>query len=294
MAQYQHVVPQVYLKQFGFQKNEFGKEKWFVSVWNIERKNWEENGREIKRFSGKNNIYDLDNCIEISNRSIENDLNGKIEGRFPKIIKRLDKSTMVTENLQLAIAETTANFLCRSLWALDWLKGWRTKENFRDFFDLIIDDKFSDKTKSDSFFFDILTLNTFTEKDVINRLMIFLTSHVSDILCKASITIIKGGESFLFYTSDNPVILRNVNLGNLEDQNMEIFFPISPKYLVYFYWNSNKCSNNSLSTKLYDKAIFDVDKEIYDFFNKTILLEFAENFIICPVNIQQFVKKTKQ
>lgn len=53
----QHIIPQVYLKEFGFTKM-FKSEKWFVSVKNLEKGKWED--REIKKFLTENYAYTLE------------------------------------------------------------------------------------------------------------------------------------------------------------------------------------------------------------------------------------------
>lgn len=82
----QHIIPQVYLKQFGFTKK-FKSEKWFVSVKNLEKGNWED--REIKKFLSENHAYTLETYKEIHDLIIEKDLNGRIEKRIPLVIEQL-------------------------------------------------------------------------------------------------------------------------------------------------------------------------------------------------------------
>jgi len=82
-SQKQHIVPQVYLREFGFQKEEFGN-KWFVHIKNIENGKWQD--REIKALLRETNFYDIGTNPTLNIKILEKELHGKIETRFPKIL----------------------------------------------------------------------------------------------------------------------------------------------------------------------------------------------------------------
>jgi len=270
--QYQHIIPQVYLRQFGFQK--FGT-KWFVSVRNIEKDKWED--REIRRFLGEKEIYTFEFADEISEMIIENKLNGGIENRIRLIIEELECEDFIHENTHLAIAETTANFLCRNLEIRSWIEGWLNKPNLKEFFDFINKvTPFEEDAKQRVFD----NINQFPIKDRVNAYMVFFMNYVAYLLRTASIEVLIGGEDYPFFTSDNPVCIEGVEgYGDLEKDEMEVYFPVSNKYLVRFYWHPNG-SDIQRNFKV-------VTNDIYNHFHKNILPSFAKNFIICPKSMEE-------
>ncbi len=267
----QHMIPQVYLKLFGFKKK-FKTEICFVSVRDIQKGIWQD--REIGNFLSENYLYNLDSYKEISNFIIEINLNGQIETRLPKILTQLKNAIEITPNLHMAIAETTANFLCRNKLVLTWIKGWFKNKNFREFFDMITKGAFMDKAKADFIFNEYLAL---PEKDKVNTIMVHYMHYVSIVLRKASIEVLKGNEKLLFFTSDNPVSLMNdIELGELEKDEMDVYFPISPKFLIRFYWQ-----DKSLEIQ---RNIVDISPELYDFYHEEVIPNSALNFIISPID----------
>jgi len=209
----------------------------------------------------------------VSKFIIEKQLNWGIENRLPRIISQLEKGK-ITPNIHMAIAETTANFLCRNNNVRNWIKGWFSKENFRNFFDMITEGAFDSPEKADFVFKEHLSL---PEKDGINSIMVYYMDYVGIVFRQASIEVIKGNDEFLFFTSDNPVnLMNNVGFGEIEKTEMEVFFPISSKFLIRFYWNN--------SSDEIERNIIDVTSELYDFYHKEVVPNSALNYIISPIN----------
>jgi len=273
MAEYknQHIIPQVYLKQFGFKKTYTNSDVWCVSVYDIKKATWSD--RVIKKFLTESYAYNLDSYEEVSKFYLEKDLNGAIEGRLPKIVSQLERG-LLSENIHMAIAETTANFLCRSNNVRNWIKGWFEDDNLRDFFDMITKGAFESKHKADFVFKEYQTLPL---KDRINTYMVHYMNYVAIVLRKASIEIIKGNNEFLYFTSDNPVSLMNkLGFGEIEREKMEMYFPISPFFLIKFYW--------SKKDKSIERKFIDANKNIYDCYHKEVVLNSAINYIISPID----------
>ncbi len=263
----QHIIPKVYLKQFGFTK--YNKLNGIISVNNLEKNNWEY--RDIEKFLSKKDIYNLDYYDETFKLIIENNLNGEIESRLPKIIKQLDNEEKLTKNIHLAIAETTSNFLCRNYPLREWISSLLVTNKQRDFFDLITEMNKQDKNLS-NLIFD--RLNAISLKDRINSYMVLYMNYVSFVLTQTSIEIIKGND-LVFFTSDNPVILtNNIGYGQIEKEESQIFFPISKKYLVKFYWNH--------ANSIIQRTTINVNEDIYNYYHKKLLPNSVISFIIAP------------
>ncbi|WP_235299758.1 DUF4238 domain-containing protein [Portibacter marinus] len=266
----QHLIPQVYLKQFGFKKQFTKGKKWFVSVKNLETKKWED--REIKKFLAENHAFTLENYKEIHELIIEKDLNSRIEARIPKVIKQLQDGEL-TENIQLAIAETTANLLCRTKALRNWLKGWLKRDDFRDFFDIIVEFEGLSDDEKDSIFNSYISMS---QKDAVNSLMVAYMNHTSKQLRSASIEVLKGSNEAQYFTSDNPVVLMNdIGYGQIGKKEMEIYFPLSNTILIRFYWHDKDHPE--------ERVIKEVSKEEYDYFHREVLIYSADKFIISPI-----------
>jgi len=249
-----------------------------VSVKNIEKDKWED--REIRRFLGEKDIYKLEDVQVISEMIIENKLNGGIEGKLPKIIDELDCKDIIHPNTHLAIAENTANFLCRNISVRNWIQGWLKKDNLREFFDFIIKATSSDTAANEKVFNNT---NQLPEKDKINTYMVLYMNYVSNLLRSASIEVIVGTEEYQYFTSDNPVCLEGIDgYGKLEDDEMEIYFAISNKYLIKFYWHNEG--------EQQERKFIEVSKTIYDKYHDEILPAMAINFIICPMSREKLLE----
>ncbi len=122
--QFQHIVPQVYLKQFGYQMPDRGN-KWFVSASVIGSKKWEH--LQINKLFGEPELYSLEETFTISEKIIESELHGGIENRLQLLLTQLSEG-LIDDNIQMAVAETAANFFCRSKKVRAWLN---LPKNFR-------------------------------------------------------------------------------------------------------------------------------------------------------------------
>lgn len=276
---HQHIIPQVYLRQFGFTKF---RNEWFVSVKNQKNGKWED--REVRRFLVGKEFYTLSIYRNISNLILENDLNGKIENRLPKIIDYLNyiaSGDKIHRAIHMDLAETTANFLCRSELVINWLKGWYTRSDVRLFFDIITEGQFGEEISPDHIF--NVTMS-YPEKDKTLTLMVFLMQHIKLILCNAKMTIFKNQSHFYLLTSNNPVNLVNVGLGELPVHKMEIYFPLTKDYLIYFYWDESVIEVESIKSILENDSIQDINEELYNHFALNILTPFADKVIILPTD----------
>lgn len=266
----QHIIPQVYLKQFGFIKK-FKTEKWFISVKNLEKNVWED--REIKNFLSEIHRYTLENYKEIHDLIIEKDLNGGIELRIPIVIDQLQAGKL-TPNIQLALAETTANFLARTNRYREWQKGMLKQANFRNLFNNIIEfENYTEELKNNIF----SSYSTMSENDAINSLMVFYMNHTSKQLQFASIEVLISTKKKPFFTTDNPVTLINgIGYGQIGEQEMEIYFPLSDTILIHFYWHKK---GNPIQ-----RTIRSINEAEYKYFHTTIIPMAIDKFIISPID----------
>ena len=276
----QHIIPQVYLKQFGFQKREYNN-KWFVSVKNLKNGKWQ--NREIKAFLTVNNLYKFQEFFPSRINLIEEALNGGIEQRIPLIISVLKRHKKINYDRHLDIAETTANFLCRTEMVRGWLSDWCNKSDLklRRLFDFITEGNFTDIGIANHVF---NVTNSLLLKDKINCLMVDYMMYVKKVLSHASLTILECTGDHKLFTSDNPVCLMNVGYGEISTKPMEIYFPLSAKYLAYFYFDKSISKMTTLIPKLESGTKIKFDEESINYYTRSVLPSRANNFIISPID----------
>jgi hypothetical protein len=272
MAKYknQHIIPQTYLKQFGFLKK-YKKEIWVVYAKNLETGKW--NDYVIEKFLSQNHIYTLENYKEIHDLIIEKDLNGGIETRIPILIKQL-LSGELNPNIHLAIAETTANFFSRANKLREWFKGWLGRDDFCEFIRfMLVFDEYNEEQKDRI----CNSYQTMSEKDAINSLMVSYMNYCSKLLRTASIEVLTSSEDNPFFTSDNPVALVGEHgYGGISMEGTQIYFPLSNKLLIRFYWHEKGESIN--------RSIREITEEEWHYYHEEIIPQSADRFIISPID----------
>lgn len=288
--QYQHIVPQTYLRKFGYQLPEFNN-RWFVSVRNLKKNKWEK--RDIKRFLGQYNLYDVVANENISKSILEEDLHGDIEKRINSIIEFIEANDVIPHAKHLDLAETVANFIGRSLICLKWKENI-TQIQPKAFWDNITHQHniFEDESQRTEIYDRIMSL---PEKERRNHFMIFYMLRVKNILSNMNLTVFRNLDSKFLFTSDNPVFINNEGqsgFGTMMKEDTEIYFPLTKDLLVYFYWVHSNLPTNCDDSLLVNKTIQTLDLPMYNHFSENILSRGCVDFIISPVNHEENLDDT--
>ena len=256
----QHRIPQIYLKQFGYLKNN----EWYVSVYEIGKKTT--SIEKINNFTKEINIYDLP-FDELKGRRLFENLSSLIEDRFPKIISNLEyQKKLILKDSQF-LNTIIANFICRS-------------NSFRENLKEIINDNESLKllikkiTKNKDEYEKLYTLvKIFKPEYQINIICYHIVFYLTLVLGQFEKTIIQANENLGWLTTDNPVCITNDNY--LLSIESEIFFPISNKYLLFMYHpkstkvkqnlkNLKKCMVNKIDSATFkeitNKVVFNYNR----------------------------------
>ncbi len=277
--QYQHVVPQVYLKQFGFQKEDYGG-KWCVSTFNSKTKVWQD--RVIKTFLGVNNLYDFTPSSSSMPRRLEEDLHGGVEKRLLSLPKYLEGRSDFTRDMKLDLAETMSNFLCRGVRTLTWIEKLVEKGKYDDFFNIVTED--IGIFESENHRLEVLeVIRGLKMKDTVNNLMLFFMLHVKIILSNAHMTIYFNTGGFDLFTSDNPVTVLAPGLGLLIDPKMQMFFPLSPDLLIHSYWSPESLEVDSVTPT--PNMMIPMNEYLYKYFNQDLITVYHDDFIISPIDM---------
>lgn len=226
------------------------------------------------------NFYDIETNPTVNIKILEKELHGKIETRFLKILKFLYENTQITEAIRLDIAETTANFLCRSKNVLVWIENI-LKINPREFWNIITEYNWNLEKDKEELFNRMIVL---PEKDRRNKFMVYFMFHVKLILANAQLTVFRNTTDLFLYTNDNPVQLPNTGFGELVKSDFECFFALNPDFLAYFYWRPNTLKVESIREKLKNNEIVDLTTELYEYHLQVLIKNLLDNFIISPIN----------
>lgn len=238
--QNQHKLPQVYMRQFGYEKNGHSK----VSVLKLGEKFTRQ--KSIESFLSETNIFDIESDILEIVRIFEH-LNGLFENEYHNIIRELDEEKKLSDKSYSVLLQFIPNLISRSQpmreLVTELLKT-DAKENF-----LTIICAHRSKTKEELHqqdFFRVMADNPVTDSSV-NRALIFFTEYLFRRTEHYDIVIIESQDEKPWFTTDNPVVFENrMHKFEIMGMDSEIYFPLNPKYLIYLHYQGSKDKENEL------------------------------------------------
>lgn len=265
--QKQHRISQVYLKQFGYEKDG----KWWVSVYQVGKKTTD--NVLIENFTTETNIFDLPFNDFRLKRHFEN-TSGIIENYYRKVILNLQNQKQLTQKDKDLLCHFVPNLMCRT-------------EPFRGFIDSLL--KNSDKRDS---FLNEITLLTGENKDIksqlsalriefqLNVAMCTLMNHMVTVFKDFQQVVIKNFDNYSWITTDNPVFMDNQ--GHFEwiiPIEAEIYLPLSKDFCLFMYnYKSELCENKLRQLKV-DK-VNNVDFSTFECITHKVLKNLKEYMIM--------------
>lgn len=245
----QHKVPQVYLKQFGYLT---AGNQWKVSV----LKNGERFARQksVESFTIATNIFDIESEDPRIPRLFE-ELNCELENEYNNVLLELDNNDLTVKSCAI-ILQTAANLICRSDYWRDWLTGILNHENKKNFLTSVVGHNATNIEELET----ILELPHYkvlvdlpVEKAV-TRLLLYFFDYLWMRLQHYEIVVLKSQDGKPWFTSDNPVVLHNrMEQWELLAPESEVYFPLSPKYLVYLHFPNSADQENELRKYISNK-----------------------------------------
>lgn len=227
----QHRVSQVYLKQFGYKKDD----AWMLSVYEIGKKHT--SNVKISDFTKEVNIFDLPFKQPELKRHFENE-SGKVENKYPTIISNLHNQKRLTPNDKVILDYFVANILCRTnpfrIYIDDLLRTPDTRKKFINEMTM-----FSKNTQYINKFLDLFKID-----HQLNLAIGALMSHLVYVFSYFDKVIIKSPDEG-WLTTDNPVYIdKHGHTEWIIPLEAEIYMPLSKDFCLFmFHTNSNKESN---------------------------------------------------
>lgn len=267
IQQKQHRISQVYLKQFGYEKDE----KWWVSVYQVGKETTD--NILIENFTTETNIFDLPFNDFRLKRHFEN-TSGIIENYYRKVILNLQNQKQLTQKDKDLLCHFVPNLMCRT-------------EPFRTFIYSLL--KSSDTRDK---FLNEITLLTGENKDIksqlselkiefqLNVAICTLMNHMVTVLRDFQQVVIKDCDNNGWLTTDNPVFMdKKKHFEWIIPIEAEIYFPLSRDFLLFMYNDKSELCENKLRQLKVDK-VNEVDFLTFEGIKDKVSMNFKEYMIM--------------
>jgi hypothetical protein len=277
LIQGQHIIPDVYLKQFSFttkgnhqkikvlEKGKIGVQEQFV-----------------KSFNKVDNIFDIDSDVPEIERVFE-EYHGLFETQYPNILKELSDKYFLADKEYSLLVQFTSNIISRSLTIREQIFFILQSDAKANFLNEVIDHVYLKEDELNSFNKDELFTNLVNmEPDkLINRVLMFFNEYLFIRLQYFKVIFFKAPEGKSWFTTNNPVLLEN-NLGrfNFLMPESDIYFPLNLKYLAYFHCDNSNDKSNILRNYS-ENTINAFPDNLFDELTKRIIANMSE-YIVCP------------
>lgn len=270
----QHRISQIYLKQFGFERDG----QWYIAVW---RKFLDYTNIEpIKTFSKEVNIFDLPFVDFKLRRHFENTSN-LIESEYSKIINTLSNQQQLIPKHKDILCHYVANLICRTKPYRDsfynLLKNEETRVKFLKEITMFKEEEYPEIQEC---------LDTLKDEFQLNVAICTLMSHLVRVFRSFDFIILKDYENKRWCTSDNPVILdRQNNYSWIIPVETEIYFPLSKDFCLFMFHKHSEIQTTHLRKNKINK-VNQSDQLTYDsIFDK--ILHNENEFLVFPFEIDK-------
>ncbi len=268
--QNQHIIPQVYLKQFGYQDKD---SRWKVPTFDVneiplmnEIDKTLVRQSNIKSLLQEQNIYNL--SIKAGNERKLEETFSMLENEYPLIINEIKSKKQILPDSKVKLT-----------WFISFL--FIRTSDFRKIARNVIE------SRNTTFLLAVFQGNTkrmnnlfkFPLDEAINYLIAFSGFYISKALAPFEVVLIETIENEKWVTTDNPVYVKCKATGNKIDffgVDTEIVCPLSMDYLAFFFNPRSSFLNselrdlktnivNKISVSLYEKiwkSLVNRDREI--------------------------------
>ncbi|WP_321289029.1 DUF4238 domain-containing protein [uncultured Sunxiuqinia sp.] len=270
--QKQHKVAQVYLKQFGYEKDG----EWWLSVYKAGEKETE--NVKIKEFTAETNIFDLPFEAPEIKRHFENTSN-IIENHYRTIISNLHNQKRLTSKDERFLNHIVANFLCRTSPFRTFIFDLLTYADTRDKF--IKEMTMFTQNKEDV----AALLDSFKIEFQLNPAIGILMDHLVFLFKKFRKVILKESSCIGWLTTDSPVYLNRQNKYEwIIPIESEIYMPLSKDFCLFmFHPDSDKYENRLRNLKI--NKVNEIDFNTFDNIINKIVLDY-DKYLIMNTEIQ--------
>lgn len=271
----QHKIPQVYLKKFGYEENG----QWKVNV--IKHGEKFTRQKSIGSFTAVTNIFDIDSDDPRIPRMFEG-LNCDLENEYNNIVKDIETDKKLSDKSYAFLLQIIANLIVRSDVWRDWVLGLLKHDNKESFLKSILSHHCKDKEElkliEERPFYRVLADSK--PEDVLNRVLIYFIDYFLIRLWYFEVVIIESLDGKPWFTTTNPIVLNlKPKPFDIFSKESEIYFPLTPKYLIYLHHKDSTDKENQLRQFETNKIYVATDEQNAAF-QKIIISNLADYAII--------------
>lgn len=232
MAQEQHKIPRVYLRQFGYRDV---NNHWKIEVTPMASKITET--RNIKTFSAVTDIFTI-NSDDPRIVSLFEDTNGLIETEYPRIIAELNNNGFLGEKSYAFLLHLIPNLMVRSDHWRDFTLGILNSENKGNFLKSVLAHRALEEGQLQTIEEWIVFQNLYNlpANESVNRVLMFFMEHLLNRIGHGRLVFFRSQPNMPWFTTDNPISVKLVSRPyEVFTIQSEIYFVLSPTYMVYLY-----------------------------------------------------------
>lgn len=271
--QNQHILAQIYLKQFGYKKD---------GEWRISFFEWGQVGLRnefIRKFTTEVNLFDLPSYLFQNHRVFEENTS-RIESEYKKLINNLTYQQRLTGKDEYVLYLFVASILCKTKHfrqQIDtFLKDPRCRKK------LIYEITQLSRQYTENLLNAILDLSN--PKDHLNIITNIILEDISYKLTYFDYIIIEDYDNYGWITTDNPVYIDQQNNYNfILPIESEIYLPLSKNFCLFMFNQDSKLKSNPLR-ELTIKRINKVDFLLFDKVSK-IIYSNLYRYLILPLDL---------
>jgi len=274
--QYQHRLPQVYLKPFGYRH----QKKWYISVLDKYKGHTEQ--MPISEFTAGPNIFDYE-LLEIPDerRHFEK-LCARIEAKYSHVLKSIRKG-QYSQDEHITVCEFMATLVARSEQMRDFFSSlstdYRTRQKFFDEITFL-----NEEVRSD---LDLIKAGL-SNHEAMKPIATVAGEYLAKCLTLFEYVILKApaAEGKKWFTSDNPVIIHETrNFGSIISAESEIYFPISKDYCFFFYHSQSEIRDHPLR-KLQPRLLHECDAVSHGYIHVMISRN-VHRYLLIPMRMDE-------
>lgn len=270
----QHRIPEVYLKQFGFQDD---NGKWWVSTSKLGEKFTA--NKSIKSFTKELNIFDLP-VQDIKLKRLFENYTSEIETYYPRIILAIKNNEKLSERELLILYQLMISIFCRTERFMEMIYQFLSSGK-REYFLSEVTYYFEEHEKT-------LIIDNLKKYDIhlqVNFILFAVCIYFARKLTSSDFdfVILKGRPEKGWFTTDNPVVLLNsINRETLLSKETEIYFPLSKDYCLYIDHSDYNRSNILRGTN--GEEVAETNEENHDRITKLIVANPCQ-YLIFPFDM---------
>lgn len=286
--QNQHRIPQVYLRLWSF------KDKGNADALTVLKKGDPvSHYKRVKYFTAERNLFDT----TLHDDGFERFFDEKckyVETNYPKIIKALAANNHDGQT-RIYLTEFMSNLFVRQRKTFEFLTSVIEKEHLRSKFlnEIAILEQEEETRLIKALYEEMAIDDDHTIDSRVSAVILQAWKHFNKVLQRFDHVILKAPTDRNWFTSDNPVIVKNFGKDAwLIGPDAEVYFAISKQHLVCMFLRNN--SPNEMLLKFPSDTPTDVPLDIFDDIMKNVFIKSNPDYFILGEDLGHYNAETSE